>query len=507
LYTSKTDGKTFWTGLALHPDNSRFAVLGRDRTTAALWDFSDGPRASLGRGVTGVVFSPDGNLMAVARAGAKDVDPEVTLYDRLSDLHVRHHLRPTDKESPALVAFTPDGKRLITVGHNEKATLVTRWDVATGQALVTHTIPQAPETRINYALSADGNDLAILMEGDSLIRVIDTETGKARVPNAGHTRPVGAVAWSPDGKDLITADVQGRLIKWDVARRKPAAVLDRSDNQIRQIAFSADGLCFITNEYARRAGQSTVVVWNAHDLTPLGPLALRKGQNVGTIAISPDGATVAIANADQTVSLGPRSTWERQYILPHNEDLSTLAFSLDGEDLWTGGAGGNVRLWKVISGQELGRWGFVDKNIRRLQLLPNGNDIGVLSVARNREAEWPEYEVWDWKANKLCPAAKGPVFSKGSVILDASPTIRLVAMANPTRKLVLWQPAADKELCRYFDYYPTPTVTAFSPDGRYLAVGDAAGVVSILRLAERGQVPELPVWFEPELIPPPHVAP
>ena len=37
-----------------------------------------------------------------------------------------------------------------------------------------------------------------------------------------------------------------------------------------------------------------------------------------------------------------------------------------------------------------------------------------------------------------------------------------------------------------------------SPDGRYLAVGDQAGVVSVLRLAERGQVPNLPAPTEPE---------
>jgi hypothetical protein len=48
------------------------------------------------------------------------------------------------------------------------------------------------------------------------------------------------------------------------------------------------------------------------------------------------------------------------------------------------------------------------------------------------------------------------------------------------------------------------SAVAFSPEGRYVAVGDHAGVVSILRLAERGQVPQLPVWQEPELIRPPH---
>jgi len=36
------------------------------------------------------------------------------------------------------------------------------------------------------------------------------------------------------------------------------------------------------------------------------------------------------------------------------------------------------------------------------------------------------------------------------------------------------------------------SAVAFSPEGRYVAVGDRSGVVSILRLAERGQVPVLP---------------
>jgi hypothetical protein len=79
------------------------------------------------------------------------------------------------------------------------------------------------------------------------------------------------------------------------------------------------------------------------------------------------------------------------------------------------------------------------------------------------------------------------LLSERTVIHDVSPPSRLVAFADATRMLALWQPGAANDSRRFFDDYPSPAVAAHSPDGRYLAVGDKAGVVTLLRLAEHGR--------------------
>jgi WD40 repeat protein len=41
----------------------------------------------------------------------------------------------------------------------------------------------------------------------------------------GHTEPVTALAWSPDGRTLATASTDHTVILWDVAARRPRATL------------------------------------------------------------------------------------------------------------------------------------------------------------------------------------------------------------------------------------------------------------------------------------------
>ena len=57
----------------------------------------------------------------------------------------------------------------------------------------------------------------------------------------GHTDPVYAVAWSPDGKTLATAGFDNTVRLWDAATRKEIRTLEGHAKLVLAVAFSPDG--------------------------------------------------------------------------------------------------------------------------------------------------------------------------------------------------------------------------------------------------------------------------
>jgi WD40 repeat protein len=112
------------------------------------------------------------------------------------------------------VAFSPDGKRVVTGSWDNKARL---WDAATGAAVATLHGHIAPVTAV--AFSPDGKRV-VTGSSDNTARLWDAGTGAAAATLAGHTGPVNAVVFSPDGQRVLTgaADKTARL--WDAGDRR-----------------------------------------------------------------------------------------------------------------------------------------------------------------------------------------------------------------------------------------------------------------------------------------------
>src|SRR5262245_2832646 len=57
----------------------------------------------------------------------------------------------------------------------------------------------------------------------------------------GHTEPVYAVAWSPDGQMLVTASFDNTVRLWDAATRKELHKFDGHESLVLAAAFRPDG--------------------------------------------------------------------------------------------------------------------------------------------------------------------------------------------------------------------------------------------------------------------------
>jgi WD40 repeat protein len=147
-------------------------------------------------------------------------------------------------------AFTPDGKQIITVGGDNTVRL---WDAATGEP---RRVLRPPGMNMNHAaLSADGRLLAVaalyLDKGKKvpIISVLNLADGRLeqclpRQGQAGHTEPIKALAFSPDGKTLASGSGDKTVRVWDLAGGK-SRVVHRATKETKELpqalAFSPDG--------------------------------------------------------------------------------------------------------------------------------------------------------------------------------------------------------------------------------------------------------------------------
>ena len=108
------------------------------------------------------------------------------------------------------VAFSPDGKYLLTASNNNLAQIL---DIQTGRIVdffSGHTASIGVAT-----FSPDGKYIATA-SADGTTRIWDAQTGQELRRLIGHTAVVESVAFSPDGKYLLTGSDDGTARLWDV---------------------------------------------------------------------------------------------------------------------------------------------------------------------------------------------------------------------------------------------------------------------------------------------------
>ena len=159
-----------------------------------------------------------------------------------------------------------------------------------------------------------------------------------------------AVAFSPDGKTVLTGGSDGTARLWDAATGKPVGEPMRHRLKVRAVAFSPDGRTVLTG-----SEDKTARLWDAVTNQPIGPPLLHQGPVVA-VAFSPDGKTFLTASSDNTVRL-----WDADpgqpfgLILEHQDGGQAVAFSPDGKSILSGDDAGTVKRWDAATGEIIGQ--------------------------------------------------------------------------------------------------------------------------------------------------------
>lgn len=300
------------------------------------------------------------------------------------------------------VVFSPDNRWLASGG---KDNVIKIWDLANGNVLRTlygHTsnvnaLAVSPDGKLLVSGSGDINDkrdLGTFTQGgvvggaeDNTVRIWSVQTGQQLQVLRGHDLPVGAVAFSNDGRSLTS--VSGDAVKvWDVAagtelrsqktkygstgmeklNSMPSFSLfgggDKQQKQeaqrLKNFKLSASKIAVSSNGQVAAVGQpdKAVKIYDAQsgrELRELPFKAVPEAEN-SSLAFSPDARVVAFAKTSETVSVQEAATGRELYSV--NTGLSKspqrVQFSADGRFLVTAtdnDAGAAMKLWDAATGQ------------------------------------------------------------------------------------------------------------------------------------------------------------
>ena len=271
--------------IAYSPNGKMLASAGRDETVR-LWNPKTGENLATLTGhdglVTGVAFSPDGKTLfsgsgdATVRLWSTETrrqiwaaatpqkleqdpllqDPEVRAIFDLPPVPYRSPFEKLAFQWVLAVAYSPDGKTLASSGSSDGT--IQLWDAESGEH--TRTLKGHTDTVRTLAFSSDGKTLVSGSKDDTL-RMWDINTGRMLRKLAGHSNDIKSVVFSRDGKMIASGSEDASVRLWDAKTGRFLPTLRGHSWGVEAVAFSPDAKTVVSGE------GSTIVFWDWKKLT------------------------------------------------------------------------------------------------------------------------------------------------------------------------------------------------------------------------------------------------
>jgi WD40 repeat protein len=197
------------------------------------------------------------------------------------------------------------------------------------------------------------------------------------------------------------------------------------------------------------------------------------------VVLSPDGKTLLVCGRDGFARLFDVETGEnRSFLGGHVGAVLCAAFSADGRKAVTGGADNTARVWDVAGGRELVKLAGLEGGVSAAAFTPDGKAVltgGGDEVGR----------VWDAEGGQLLFKLKGHAGFVTAVACPADGATLLTASEDGTCRL--WERATGKEVAVWPVGQPVNCLAA-APDGKALFAGTRAGSVCVYDLAARKEL-------------------
>jgi WD40 repeat protein len=319
-----------------------------------IWSMGTGPQIANPNGyraLAGLAWMPDdktlvGLFSSDGRLNAVDVTTGKVLFS-LDSFDTTNRF-PTNPNYPKW-----DGKDLLT----DNGANIVRWDTSTGKVVSRTPAPPMPDWASKY-----GGDVALSPNGKRAAvgtAVVDAITGQElahleATPAGGWDK----VAWSPDGKRIVSGDTGGDNagVVWEAQTGKVLLNLPFNAGgttpYLGGLAWSPDGTLIVAGgSLMNPSGMDNgmLILWDASSGKQLRLLTDGMiGQRINALAWSPDGQWLAAGFASGKIIL-----WDmRQYrpvdiLLGHADQVLGLNWSTDGTLLASNGLDGTVLVWKL----------------------------------------------------------------------------------------------------------------------------------------------------------------
>lgn len=502
------EGHIGWVwSVAFSPDGTLLASSSSD-SSIRLWDVQSGQCLQVLTEHIGCVwsvsFSPDGRILA---SGSDD--QTVRLWNLQGQCL---HILKGHTQSVYALHFAPDQQ---TLASSSNDTTIRIWDVSSGNCL---SVLQGHTSGVRcLQYSPDGQQLASGCRDGSIrlwsVHLSHDQYSKPSFINSsakllhGHADCVWDIAFSPDGRILVSGGRDSTLRLWGVEDGQSIHVLDGHTHDVYGLVISADGQWLIS------AGKDhTVRLWHlpsgrnlktlrgytggihSLNLSADGQMLASSGQNemiqlwhlqldgnlsllhpyktfssptrwissLSNLSFSPDNQTLAINRHDESIALWNTQTGYLDRWSAHSTPVWTVLFSPGGQILASSSYDCTVRLWDV-------------QTHHCLQVL-RGHENGIRAIAFDPSGQWlasgsfdNTIRLWDVQTGECLRILQGHTGAVFSLAFDRSGHQLISGSHDQT--IQLWDVQTGACLRVLQGHTGAVWTIAISPDGQILASG------------------------------------
>jgi len=355
---------------AIFSPDSKFVVTASADNSVRVWDSLDGKLITEFRGhsqaVNDVEFSPDGQFIVTA-----DDDQTARLWPfHPGERGMGSTIESWDHSAAVTsVATSPDGSEMAATTRDGKLWLD---GVGLQRSMPLSYLVDRSAKVADVRFSPDGKSIAttrgaagVIYNIDALHVFVDSSRSefiyqaapppgekKPSEPDSvkleGHTGDINSIAFSPDGRFVVTASADGTARVWEAATGKSVGELRGHTNSVNSASFSPDGKFIVT-----ASDDATVRLWDANSFALVRNIGGTYPRVVSSAEYSPDGRFIVAASGEAAWVYDPvRGDVVRKFE-GHTGQVNSASFSPDSHLIVTASADNTARVWNLDTGESV----------------------------------------------------------------------------------------------------------------------------------------------------------
>ena len=476
------------------PDGRFIASVGSDKTVkivnAAAGELVQHFELASSSSDIELAFSPDGQFLLIGMRSQQSLQ----LWDVNTGQHMRDFTGHEGNGYVWSVAFAPSGQQVVSGGEDDTVKI---WDVNSGETL--HTLVGHVSNISAVTYSPDGQfiiaggsgkdyyDSYDSQDSDNSIKVWDAITGElVRTLDEQHTQGIMALAYSPDGNQLLSGDGE-RVNIWNVTTWDVVQTLTRHNMVFYNPSYGADG-----KTIAFMSGDNSIRLWDVETNSLLR--TLNDNHNIKTMALSPDGTRLlSVGYYDRIIKLWDataQTSTPAIFEFTGIDSIHKAFFTPDGQSIISVDTDDHIRLWNVNTGESV-RSFAVDSTVSMSHstlstnaLAPDGGSIATYSHAEQT------IKIWDVTTGNVIQTLSG--LSRYPTDMTYSPDGQFIAAGQECLtsfdyylltfsecQIKVWDINTGVNVLTLDDDESHINALAYSPDGQFLAFGNDDGELSI----------------------------
>ncbi len=294
-----------------------------------------------------------------------------------------------------------------------------------------------------------------------------------------HSDKVYSVAFSPDGRHLVTGSITRHLHLWDLTESELApTTLSGHTKFVWSASFSPDA-----KTIASASGDGSVFLWNVADRAYYRIMESHPSLVLSLYGstFSPDGSYLAAACMDGDIRL-----WTTKHRYPsrrlqgHKGAVYSVSFSADSRFLASGGEDETVRIWDVVAHREINVLARPDCRVTSIVFSADGRRLAYASA--DKKIYILQLSSGE---SKILSGHQGLVWN-----IEFSPDSRFLISGSDDRTVRLWEVETGVELNSIAAHQGSVNSVAFSPDGCFAASASDDKTVLIWDLEQLKERPE-----------------